>query len=468
MQTISFKNKCFVVWSNEIEGRLDSYYYKPELQNIIKELKNSKVKLKTIGEISTLVRSGFTPEVKLNAFTEGKGILFIRNTDLKPYEIQFDNIKRIKNELRDIFKNTLLKKDDVLLSMAGTIGTTALYEREELATINQNITLIRFKKEEINPFYAIIWMNTKYFQKLIDRIATIATIKYVNNELVKKLPIPLPKKEIQNKVINLIKVAHKEKKQKEQEAEKLLNSIDDYVLHELGIKIPKMEAKMCFSVSSDDATNNRLDSHYYQPKFKEVEKALKRGKYKIEILKNYIKKIHYGASIKNIYVDEGIPLLRIVNLKPNKIDLKEVVKAPELRRKEIGNAFVNEGDILISRSGSVGIVAVVPKEADGFAFGSFMIKFCVNDEVNKDFISIWLNNKVAQLFIQKEKIGAIQGNITISTIENFEIPFPPLEIQNKIVREVKKRVVMAEKLKSEAQNIVENAKKEVEKIIFGK
>lgn len=467
MRTISSKNKCFVVWSNDIDGRLDSYYYKPEFQNIIKELKNSKVKLKTIGEISTLVRSGFTPEAKLNAFTESKEILFIRNTDLKPYEIRFDNTKRIKRELKDIFKNTLLKKNDVLLSMAGTIGTTALYDREELATINQNITLIRFK-EEINPLYAIIWMNTKYFQKLIDRIATIATIKYVNNELIKKLPMPLPKKEIQNKIINLIEVSHKKKRQKEQEANGLLNSIDDYISDKLSIEMPEMKDKKCFSVNADEMVNNRLDSHYYQPKFKEIEKVLKGGKYKIEPLKNYITKIHYGASIKNIYVDEGIPLLRIINLKPNKIDLREVVKVPESKRKEIGNAFVNKGDILISRSGSVGIVAVVPKEADSFAFGSFMIKFCVNNKINKDYVSIWLNNRIAQLFTQREKIGAIQGNITISTIESFKIPAPSLEIQNKIVSEVKKRVATAEKLKLETRNVVENAKKEVEKIILGK
>jgi len=423
--------------------------------------------LKTIGEISILVRSGFTPEAKLNAFTEDKGILFIRNTDLKPYEIRFDNIKRIKSELKDIFKNTLLKKNDVLLSMAGTIGTSALYDREELATINQNITLIRFK-EEINPLYAVIWMNTKYFQKLIDRIATIATIKYVNNELVKKLLIPLPKKEIQNKVINLIEVARKEKRQKEQEANKLLNSIDDYVLDELGITMPEMKDKKCFNVNADEMTNNRLDSYYYQPKFKEAEKILKRSKYKIESLKNYITKIHYGASLKNIYVEKGIPLLRIQNLKPNRLSLEDIVNLPETMKKEIGNAFVNEGDILISRSGSVGIVAVVPKEAEGFAFGSFMIKFRLKENINKNYISIWLNNKVAQLFTQREKIGTIQGNITISTIENFKIPVPPLEIQDKIVSEVKNKMVKAEKLKSEAKNIIENAKKEVEKMILGK
>ncbi len=164
---------------------------------------------------------------------------------------------------------------------------------------------------------------------------------------------------------------------------------------------------------------------------------------------------------------EGIPLLRILNLKPNKVDLTKVIKLPEIKRKEIGNGFVFAGDLLISRSGSVGIVAVVPKEANGFAFGSFMIKFCVNTEINREYVSIWLNSQISQLLIKREKIGAVQGNITISTIENFKIPFPPLESQNEIVKEVKKRMAMAVKLNKEAEKILEEAKEKVENIIMG-
>lgn len=182
-----------------------------------------------------------------------------------------------------------------------------------------------------------------------------------------------------------------------------MDSIDSYVLDELGIKLPEVEEKMFFVVSSDEVKSNRVDAYYYQPRFEEIEQALEKGKYRTEKLKEFVTKIHYGVSIKNIYVDGGIPLLRILNIKPNKIDLTEVAYLEESKRKEIGSGFVYEGDLLISRSGSVGIVAVVPKEADGFAFGSFMIKFCVNDEVNKEYVSIWLNNKISKLLTEREK-----------------------------------------------------------------
>ena len=115
----------------------------------------------------------------------------------------------------------------------------------------------------------------------------------------------------------------------------------------------------------------------------------------------------------------------------------------------------------------VGVVSVVPKEAEGFAFGSFMIKFCLNEKVNKNYISAWLNTKLQKLLTEREKIGAIQGNITIETIENFKIPLPPLAVQNKIAEEVKKRMQKAEQLQKEAKEELEKAKSEVEKIILG-
>lgn len=66
-----------------------------------------------------------------------------------------------------------------------------------------------------------------------------------------------------------------------------------------------------------------------------------------------------------------------------------------------------------------------------------------------------------------KKIGAIQGNITIPTIENFTLPFPSIEIQNKIAKEVKRRMQKAEQLQKEAKEIINNAREEVEKIILG-
>mgnify|MGYP001573919684 CR=1 FL=1 len=50
--------------------------------------------------------------------------------------------------------------------------------------------------------------------------------------------------------------------------------------------------------------------------------------------------------------------------------------------------------------------------------------------------------------------------------EKLLIPYPPLEIQSKIAEEVKRRISEAEKLKADASRTIEEAKKQVEKMIL--
>lgn len=463
MEVVNTNNKCFIVWSNETEGRIDPYYYSP-IFNKIRKLSNAKtIKL---GDLTEVITKGETPLWRGDAYLSS-GIPFLRVQNISEEGI-IGEWDYISDKVHERMKRSQLNGGELLYTMAGRIGTaTILPDNFGKANINQAIAKIILKKDT-NRDYIKCLLNSDFCKLQAERFLTTSAQPNINFEQIKDIKIPLLSPEIQNKIVKLMQSAYDKEADKRQKAKNILNTIDDYILGELEIRMPEAEDRECFSISSQEADNGRLDCYYYQPKFKQGEKSFKKANCKTEPLKNYITKIHYGASLKNNYVDEGIPLLRIKNLKPNRVVLNNIVKISEARRKELGNAFVSEGDLLISRSGSVGIVSVMPKEAEGFAFGSFMIKFCLNDKIDKDFVSIWLNNKISQLFIKREKIGAIQGNITIETIENLQIPTPPLATQKKLAGEVKERLAQAKKINAEAKDEVEKAKILVENLILNK
>lgn len=183
---------------------------------------------------------------------------------------------------------------------------------------------------------------------------------------------------------------------------------------------------------------------------------------------DFITTIAYGASVNNEYETAGIPLLRIKDLQPNEINSENTVFLPESMRKELGTAFVKCGDFLISRSESLGVTAIVDEMHDGFAFGSFMIKFRITEnEVNKHFISYILNSCLGITYFKRNKIGAIQGNITIPVIKSFLIPIPPIEKQNEIATHIQAIRDQAKQLRAEAAAGLEQAKREVEAMIIG-
>lgn len=310
--------------------------------------------------------------------------------------------------------------------------------------------------------------NSRLVQAQLQQKAVGAIMGSLSQDALKSIQIPVPPREIQDKIAQKMEEAYRIKKEKEVEAERLLNSIDDYVLGELGITLPELKGERCFVVSFGQIKGKRLDPYYHQLKFKELERSFDNGSYKTDALGNHIVDIRYGASVKNIYVEKGIPLLRILNLKPNEFDLVDVVNLPSDKKKEIGRCFVEEGDFLISRSGSIGITAIVPREASGFAFGSFMIKFQIKEkEVVPFYLSLLINSRIVQEQIIRERIGATQGNITIPSIKNLNIPVPPLCIQQKIAKEVKSRREQAKRLKQEGKEAVERVKEEVERMILG-
>jgi len=123
---------------------------------------------------------------------------------------------------------------------------------------------------------------------------------------------------------------------------------------------------------------------------------------------------------------------------------------------------------LISRSGTVGVVALVPKEVNGFAFGSFMIKFRLAEkaQLQREYLSYYLNSSLLVKIIGRNKIGAIQGNITIPTIKSLPIILPPLEKQKEIAEHITSIREQAQKLKDETKEVLKRANQEIEKILL--
>ena len=213
----------------------------------------------------------------------------------------------------------------------------------------------------------------------------------------------------------------------------------------------------------------RLDPDYHKKYFASLLSALAKSPYKKTKLGIHLSGINYGASVSNAYVDTGIPLLRIKDLKRNEISIDDVVYLPKNMNNISGNCFVKENDFLISRSGTIGVVAIVSKSIEDFAFGSYMIRFSLaeNTEINREFLAYYLNSSLMQQLVERNRIGAIQGNITIPIIKNFPLVLPDTEKQAEITLHISEMRKKAKCLQIEATNILENVRQKVEQLILG-
>jgi len=432
--------KAFLVDSSEIEGRLDPLYYSGAIYGFIKKLKFDLVKVKYISKnISSGIGAG-----KQDQTDKKNGILQIRPTNIDKYsQLKFDKNIYIPNN--DKLKK--LQKNDILFNNTNSqelVGKTSFFDIDEEMTFSNHITKIEVNQDIIEAKYLYLLLNIYQENKIFYNLCTNWNNQSgVGIALLKNLKIPLPPKETQNKIIQIMDNAYKIKKENESKAKELLASIDSYLLDKLDITLPKEEKVVSFKVDSSEIFGSRFDPNYQYNK----ERTMKSHKFNEKYLSE-ISFIFKGQSITKSKVIDGIyPVIAGGQTSPYN-----------------SNVYNYEKNIItISASGAyAGYVWY--HDYNIFASDCSIVKS--KDNVLPKYLFEIL--KLKQKEIYKLQHGSAQPHIYPKDIKSIKIPLPPLSIQNEIASHIQSLRDEAKELKKEVKEVLTFAKKRVEEIVLRK
>ena len=317
---------------------------------------------------------------------------------------------------------------------------------------------------DLNNLYLSIFLSSKLVLNQTTCLMTGNTLPRLQTQEVERLSILLPPSEIQNHITEIMQSAYTAKKQKDQEADALLDSIDDYVLTELGIEIPVIEEKKCFVVYAGETMGKRIDSHFHQPKYQKFKQALETGKYQVTSLSSLITELKNGVEIRT-YSDRGYRYLRVSDLGKNGIENHNLryVDVEEIP----GKIKLADNSFLISRSGSLGLVSVVEDEIRDAILSSHIFKVNLNTtKIQPKYIEVLFRSRIGQIQFFQNNNGGVIPEISQSALKSIDVVVPPFDIQKKIANEAMNRQSEAAKLRQEADAIVEAAKERVERILL--
>jgi type I restriction enzyme S subunit len=91
-------------------------------------------------------------------------------------------------------------------------------------------------------------------------------------------------------------------------------------------------------------------------------------------------------------------------------------------------------DFLITRSGTCGIAAIFKSFEKPVLPGAFLIRFRLSDEINPQFLKYYVNSHKGRNRILQLAGGAVQKNLSGTSLRSFLIPLPLLSEQDAIVR----------------------------------
>ncbi|SHM42055.1 restriction endonuclease subunit S [Fibrobacter sp. UWB7] len=157
-----------------------------------------------IKDLSTLVTKGTTPRGGNVAYAEN-GIGFLRAENVAGFDsLDKQSLKYVGEETHYGFlQRSILQANDILITIAGTLGRTALVRQEDLPlNANQAVALIRpIVSDDINLIYLIYALNSPLIQKCLLVQKKITAIPNLTLEIISDCCIPLPPLAEQKRIV---------------------------------------------------------------------------------------------------------------------------------------------------------------------------------------------------------------------------------------------------------------------------
>lgn len=277
--------------------------------------------------------------------------------------------------------------------------------------------------------------------------------------------IPIPSVEQQINLSQAIVNARNNYISKSEQAEELLKGLDEYILEKLDITKPTEERIKIFSRKRSETLNSRIDPHFHSPYFLKVFDAINKSKFVKQPLSNLLEDIAGGATPKkgdaDLYDSSGIKFLRILNVKPNFIDLDDVKYIQShVHNGELLRSQLQTNDVVMTITGRVGTASTIEEEILPANINQHLVRLRIKDQkCLPKYLSAYLNTSVGNAMTNKGVSGGTRIAVDYKWVGSLPIPLPPKEIQQEIINEVNRRKEKANKLRAEAETEWQNAKK---------
>jgi len=468
-------NKVFIVQRSEIEGRLEPEFYKPSIADLEKTIRGkSSHKLR---DYALSISGGATPKkTESDKYYADKetGVPFLRVQNLNTDgTLSFEDCLYINKETHEgMLARSQVSEGDLLIKITGVgrMAIASVAPEGFIGNTNQHMVVVKTGNKEISKYLAR-YLNLDIIEKIASRHSTGGTRPALDYPSVKNLPI------IEGIDFSSIDRAIELKKQKETEAQKLLDSIDAYILNELGITLPESKTDLGnrFFIVSRSTLDKRWDPYYSQVYFRDAFKAVESGKYPVSNLKSISELITSGITPKSrgeAYTEDrinGVPFIRSGNISiDGELNYDDLLYLrPIVHETVMSSSKLRMNDLLIAIVGAtIGQVGIyLSNEEANINQAIALVR--LKEGNNIQFVKELLKSSIGQLSLNRLKRPVARANINLEEIGTIKIVLPPLDKQNEIASHIFAIRQKAKALQEEGNAILEEAKRIVESMIIG-
>ncbi len=368
------------------------------LKELMQTLCPNGVEYISISELCEL-RNGYTPSKARSEYWEGGTIPWFRMEDIRQNgRILSDSLQHITPQA--VKGSKLFPANSIILATTATIGEHALITVDFLS--NQRFTNLNIRESlthrvNIKFFYYYMFIVDEWCKNNIN----ISGFASVDMSKFKKLPIPVPPREVQEEIVRILDKFTELEAELEAELECRKRQYQHY----------------------RDSLLNFTPPHEEITKLKDVIMSLNTGLNPRKFFSlNTNDAKNYYVTIREIHNN------RIVfSDKTDRID-DEALRLCNKRSK------LEKDDVLFSGTGTIGEVAVIEETPTNWNIkeGVYTIK-PKKEYIIPKFLMYMLSCTEIKNKYMKKAVGGTVRSIPMEELKNIQIPIPPIEEQRRIV-----------------------------------
>lgn len=378
--------------------------------------------------------------------TENTGYKYIRVADMNDISVVTDNVLYVPRDIYPLIKNYTISKDDLYITVAGTIGKVGFIPEElDGANLTENANKLVFKS--INKKWLFYSLTSPFVKHQIEKFTTKVGQPKLAIKRIENIEIPLPPIEEQQRIVDKI-----------EELFAKLNEIKpiEEELQILKSKFPEdMKKSIVFSALSGKLTkqfeNEKIINYLEKIKIRDVEINAP-----FNIPSNW-EWVYFGDIVdfkigktppradSSYWSDGRYNWISIADMNDGGCvnDTKEMVSQKAFENVFKGN-ITPKGTLIMSFKMSLGKCSIL--NIDSFHHEGIISIF---PKFESDIIKEYLFKVLPFLVKYGDSKNAIKGKtLNSQSLDKLLIPLPPIEEQQRIVDKLEQLLPLCDEIEN--------------------
>jgi type I restriction enzyme, S subunit len=318
------------------------------------------------------------------------------------------------------------------------------------ALLNQRVCKLSIPNASLYSESFLRWVLPGYLDA-VHRETSSVTVKHLSSETIKELPIPLPPRAEQDRIVAAI--------------EEQFSRLDAGVaaLERARQNLKRMRDAIRFAATLGRLVPQDPDD---EPAASLIARVKPTGRFRgtkplpsglgqlppgwsWALMGSLARRVTVGhvGPMKDEYIDDGIPFLRSQNVREDRFDPNGLRFISPSFHERLSKSHLTPGDLVIVRSGNVGTACVVPDSLNEANCADLVI-VQGPEAIDAHYAALYMNS-LARSRVRAGRVGVALTHFNTQSVAELPVPVPPMSEQKRITAQAQSLMSVVDSLEAD-------------------